>query len=140
MNLNFDLGIKEYAVKGATGEVLVRFNPTDANFAQRAYETFAELEKKQKERANVVKETDGEKAFEFTKKLDKEMREAIDALFGCELCKDLFGGMNLYSLAGGSPVWANFMTAIFNEFDDGIKRERYLVSEKAKKYTNKYAK
>lgn len=45
MELNFDLGIKEYTVKGANGNMVIRFCPTDANFARRAYETFNILEK-----------------------------------------------------------------------------------------------
>lgn len=139
MELSFDLGIKEYTVKGAKGKTVIRFSPTDANFARRAYETFTVLEKKQKERAEIINEkTSSEEAFEFTKRIDEEMRNSIDELFGCPVCEGVFGTINLYSMAGGSPVWLNFMNAILEQFDENIKRERYLVSEKAKKYTNKY--
>mgnify|MGYP006981382683 CR=1 FL=1 len=99
MELNFDLGIKEYTVKGANGNMVIRFCTTDANF---------------------------------------EMRDAIDELFGCPICGGIFGTINLYASAGGSPIWLNFMNAVIDQFDDEIKRERFLAGEKAKKYTNKY--
>lgn len=141
MELNFDLGIKEYTIKGANGEASIRFNPTDANFARSAYATFKELEQKQKERAELINEkTSNEEAFEFTARIDEEMRASIDKLFGTPVCEAIFGFINLYSMAGGSPIWLNFMTAVLDQFDEGVKRERYLVSEKAKKYTNKYTK
>ena len=139
MELNFDLGIKEYTVKGANGNIVIRFCPTDANFARRAYETFNILEKKHKERAEHINgNTSNEDAFEFTAKIDAEMRDAIDELFGCPICGGIFGTINLYASAGGSPIWLNFMNAVIDQFDDEIKRERFLAGEKAKKYTNKY--
>ena len=141
MELVFDLGIKEYNIKGANGETTIRFNPTDANFARRAYEAFKVLEDKQKKRAELINEnTSNEDAFEFTKKIDDEMRATIDELFGYPVCEAIFGTINLYSMAGFSPVCLNFMSAVLDQFDEGVKRERYLVSEKAKKYTNKYVK
>lgn len=99
------------------------------------------MEQKQKERAELINEkTSNEEAFEFTARIDEEMRASIDKLFGTPVCEAIFGFINLYSMAGGSPIWLNFMTAVLDQFDEGVKRERYLVSEKAKKYTNKYTK
>ena len=46
--------------------------------------------------------------------------------------------MNLYAYGDGMPVWANFLLAIMDRFDEGIKREKALSNEKIAKYVKKY--
>ena len=44
--LNFDTGVSEYDINGTAK---VRFNPTDAEFVERLYNTFKTLEEQQDE-------------------------------------------------------------------------------------------
>ena len=66
------------------------------------------------------------------------MREIIDGVFGQPVCAPLFGGVSVYAIAGGAPLWMNFILAIIDELDDGVKREKAFHSEKLAKYTQKY--
>ena len=76
--------------------------------------------------------------FDYLKRLDREMRDTIDGVFGQPVCEPLFGSMSVYASAGGTPVWMNLMLAIIDELDEGVKREKAFHSEKLAKYTKKY--
>ena len=52
----------------------------------------------------------------------------------------LFGGMNVYALANGLPVWCNLMLAVMDEIDSSFAREQKATNPKLQKYLNKYQK
>ena len=65
-------------------------------------------------------------------------RNAINGILGADVCGPLFGGMNLYALADGLPVWCNLMLAIMDECDSAFSREQMRTNPRIKKYTAKY--
>lgn len=132
--INFDSGVKEYSLNG---KFSVWFNPTDSNFAEMLYNTFDELDKKQEEfRTENIE--DGREAFKKNRERDREMRAALDDILGEGACASLFGGMNVYALADGLPVWANLMLAIIDEMDDAVKAELKKTNPRVAKYTARY--
>ena len=132
--LNFDLGLNEYNLGGI---VTVRFNPTDVSFLEKLSESFATLDKIQEEvkREEISDEKD---VYNLAKNLDAKMRDIINALFGQDVCTPLFGEMNLFSSAGGLPVWANLMLAIADEVQASMQGELKERENRIRKYTEKY--
>ena len=134
--LNFDLGLNEYDLGG---KVTVRFNPTDISFLEKLSDSFAYLDLIQEEvklsREEIADEKD---IYNLAKNLDGKMRDIIDALFGEDVCTPLFGEMNLFSSAGGLPVWANLMLAIADEVQDSMDSELKKREARIRKYTEKY--
>ena len=133
-NLSFETGINEYDLGG---KVIVRFNPTDVSFLEKLSESFATLDKIQEEvkREEIRDEKD---VYNLAKNLDRKMRDIINALFGADVCTPLFGEMNLFSSAGGLPVWANLMLAIADEVQASMQGELKQREARIRKYTEKY--
>lgn len=141
MELSFDSGVKEYLVHGVNGDVTLRFNPADANFAKDAYRAFDALKKKQDERAAMLeRDIPDSELFNMIDEIDREMRVTIDDLFGQGVADAVFGRINAYASANGAPIWQNFMFAVLDQFEEGVKRERALADKKISKYTKKYHK
>ena len=132
--LNFDLGLNEYDLGG---KVTVKFNPTDVSFLEKLSDSFATLDKIQEEvkREEISDEKD---VYNLAKNLDEKMRDIINALFGQDVCTPLFGEMNLFSSAGGLPVWANLMLAIADEVQVSMQGELKQREARIRKYTEKY--
>ena len=84
--------------------------------------------------------TDRAKIFDLMRERDKEMRELIDGVFDAPVCAMLFGGMNVYAMASGLPVWANLMLAIMDEVDTAFAREQKATNPRVQKYMAKYHK
>lgn len=135
--LQIDLGIKTYTLNGA---VEVAFNPTDAAFSEKLYNTFEELDKKEEAYKAAIAKMKPTEVFAFARKLDAEMREMIDAVLGDGVSAGLFKGINVYALANGLPVWANLLLGIMDEIDDGVASEQKKTSARIKKYSEKYSK
>lgn len=136
--LNFDSGLVTYSING---KCEVTFNPTDSNFVERLYTAFEELDKKQEGyKAQVDKMADKKEIFEFARERDAEMRTIIDGVFDSLVSDALFGGMNVYAVAGGLPVWCNLMLAVMDEIDTTFAREQKATNPRIAKYTAKYQK
>lgn len=136
--LNFDSGLVTYSLNG---KVEVTFNPSDSNFVERLYSAFEDLDKKQDGYKDTIeKMADKKEIFEFARERDSEMREIIDGLFEVPASEALFGGMNVYALANGLPVWCNLMLAVMDEVDSTYAREQKAANPRIAKYTAKYQK
>lgn len=136
--LNFDTGLITFLVNG---KVEVSFNPTDSAFVERFFDTFDALDRKQEAyKAEAYKIADNREVFALARRRDAEMREMIDGIFQQPVCADLFGGMNVYSLADGLPVWCNFLLAVLDQIDSAIAREKKATNPRIAKYTAKYHK
>jgi hypothetical protein len=136
--LNFDSGLVTYALNG---KCEVSFNPTDSNFVERLYSAFEDLDKKQESyKAQIEKMADKKEIFEFARERDAEMRGIIDGVFEASVSEAVFGGMNVYAIANGLPVWCNLMMAIMDEIDTTFTREKKLTDPRVSKYTAKYQK
>ena len=72
--------------------------------------------------------------------LDAKMRDIINALFGQDVCTPLFGEMNLFSSAGGLPVWANLMLALAEEVRSAMQDELSQREKRIEKCVKKYQK
>ena len=122
--LNFDSGLVTYSLNG---KCEVSFNPTDSNFVERLYSAFEDLDKKQESyKAQIEKMAD--------------KKEIFDGVFDAPVSEAVFGGMNVYAIANGLPVWCNLMMAVMDEIDTTFTREQKLTNPRISKYTAKYQK
>ena len=134
--LNFESGLVTYNING---KCQVSFNPTDSNFVERLYLAFEALDKKQESyKTQVEKLADKREIFDFARERDAEMRKIIDGLFDAPVSDSLFGGMSVYAVAGGLPVWCNLMMAVMDEIDTTFSREQKATNPRIAKYTEKY--
>ena len=135
-SLNFESGLVTYNING---KCQVSFNPTDSNFVERLYLAFEDLDKKQESyKTQVEKLADKREIFDFARERDVEMRQVIDGLFDAPVSDSLFGGMSVYAVAGGLPVWCNLMLAVMDEIDTTFSREQKATNPRIAKYTEKY--
>lgn len=136
--LNFESGLVTYALNG---KCEISFNPTDTNFVERLYTAFETLDKKQEWYKTQVEKIAGKKEiFDFAREQDAEMRRIIDGVFEAPVSDALFGGMNVYAVANGFPVWCNLLLAVMDEIDTAFTREQKLTNPRISKYTGKYNK
>ena len=136
--LNFDTGLVTYKLNGT---VEVAFNPTDAAFVERLFNTFDALDKADEARKDEAARTaDKREVFDLARKRDEEMRVMIDEALGTPVCAELFGTMNVYAMADGLPVWCNLLFAIMDEIDTSFAREQKATNPRLQKYTAKYHK
>lgn len=137
MELNFDTGLCTYTLNE---KVEVCFNPTDSAFVEKLFNAFDSLDEKQEKFKTDSENISGKGVFELAKKMDADMREELDGIFGKPVCDDLFGDMNVYAMAGGLPVWCNFMLALMDVTDSKFAEERKKTDSRIAKYTAKYKK
>lgn len=138
MELNFDTGVVEYNING---KYTVRLNPTDKTFIQRLSDAFDTLEAKQKSLDDKASRTgDKKEVFRIVSQRDAEVREILDDLFGAGMCEAVFGNMSVHALAGGLPVWVNFMLAVIDVCDSSFLKEKKLRDPRLAKYVQKYHK
>lgn len=136
--LRFETGLVTYDLNG---NAQVTFNPTDSAFVERLFNTFDALDKKQEAyKAEVEKVADKREIFDIARRWDAEMRAMIDETMGQPVCEALFGGMNVYAMADGLPVWANLLLAVMDEVDTTFAREQKTTNPRIQKYTAKYRK
>lgn len=136
--LSFETGLVTYSLNG---KCEVSFNPTDSNFVERLYAAFEELDKKQEAYKRELEQmSDKRKVFDCARERDAEMRGMLDGVFGAPVSDALFGEMNVYSVAGGLPVWCNLMLAVMEEIDTAFAREQKATNPRIAKYTAKYQK
>lgn len=166
--LTFDSGLRAYDVNGYT----IHLNPTDVETAKRitaAIEEFGKIQARYSElgdqampadlpavnyekavmeedpeelqKAEQVSGLVRERLNEFDK-LNAELSQGIDALFGEGAAAGIFQGMSLTAFAGGLPVWLNFLTAVLGEFEESAKVAAEAEEENLRaltaKYTEKY--
>lgn len=137
-DLNFDSGLVTYSLNG---KCEVSFNPTDSNFVERLYTAFEELDKKQEGyKAQIEKMENKREIFDFARERDAEMRSVIDGVLDAPVSDAVFGGMNVYAVANGLPVWCNLMLAIMDEVDSSYAREQKAMNPRIAKHTAKYQK
>ena len=136
--IKFSTGVVSYNINGCCE---VAFNPTDSGFAQRLAGVFSSLDQKQEEyRTELDKAQEVEDIFAVTNRLDREMRELIDGIFDKPVCEEIFGSLNVYAMADGLPVWANFMLALMSEMGDSFSKEQSKTDPAIEKYMAKYQK
>lgn len=127
--LKFDTGVVEYQVNGGA---VIRFNPADSKFVERLHGLFEKLGSAQEELAQ-------EQIFEQLEEREQQMRQELDGVFGAGTAKAVFPDVGVYALAGGLPLWANFLLAVLDEVENAIGQQKQLASPRVAKYMEKYA-
>lgn len=136
-DLNFSIGLVTFTINGA-GQIA--FNPTDGVFVEKLFNAFESLDKMQEQYVDTIsKMTNKRQIFAFIEGRDAEVRKTINDAFGSDVCTPIFGEMSVYALAGGLPVWTNFLLAVMDEIDTAFARERKATNPRIKKYTEKYS-
>lgn len=139
--IQISTGIKTYTLVGDDGcKVSIKINPTDANFAARLFDTFEELQKtaeeyqKQLESGNLT----NRETIDLTRQVDREMRDALEVIFGKDVVTPLIGDANVYSVGDGLPVWANIILTVRDKMDVELDEAQKRQSERIDFYTRKY--
>lgn len=135
--LNFDTGVVTYKVNG---QCEISFSPADVAFVRRLFNTFDSLSKQQDAIEGENQDIDGIKLFELVEQREKKMRADIDDVFGDTVCDKLFGKVSVFALAGGLPLWCNFLMAVIDKIDAAIEEEQKQASPRVAKYMAKYEK
>lgn len=127
-NLNFNDGLVRLAINGDESRVIT-INPTDFGLISRFEEVKPKLD-------TLLEEySDGEKSFENLEELDKRAREIIDYAIGSPVSDVAFGSTNCLSLAGGTSIFENFLTAYAGYLEPKIKEEFEKSKSRIEKYT-----
>ena len=135
--LSFSTGLETFKVNGGHE---ISFNPADVGFAEKLFDTFDRLAKRQDagKLENQAYQNDGKKLFELARKRDEEMRQEIDDLFGEGTSAGVFGNLSTYAISDGFPIWANFLFAVIDTMDETIAVERAKSKPRVDTYLKKY--
>lgn len=137
--LSFSTGLETFKVNGGHE---ISFNPADVGFAEKLFDTFERLAKRQDagKLENQAYQNDGKKLFELARKRDEEMRQEIDTLFGEGTSAGVFGNLSTYAISDGFPLWANFLFAVIDTMDETIAVEQTKTKPRVDAYLKKYKK
>lgn len=132
----FSTGVVEMSVNGGR---TIKFNPSDVGFAEVLFSLVSKIEDIDKKRQEKTEKcTDNAKAFDYYRASDKQMREAVDAVFGENFCADVFDNVRLIALADGLTVIENFIFAVLDQMDEDIAANVEKRNARIAKYTEKY--
>lgn len=132
--LKFNDGFKEFAVNGDESRI-VRFNPCDFGILERisvSQKRLEELEKKYKD----AEASDTDELGKIAAECDRDIREEINTVFGNDVCTPAFGTVNCLTLAGGQPLYANFVDALLPIVESSLDKETKQSKKRIAKYTN----
>ena len=135
--IKFETGLKTFDINGAYA---VTFAPTDLAFIERVYTALDNMDKKQEGYKEQADKAADNEVFVLARKMDSEAREEINAIFGEDVCSAVFGSLNVFTVADGFPVWANFLLAIIDQRDGAFAEEKKKTNPRIAKYTAKYKK
>lgn len=120
----FDEGFREYAINGDENRV-IRVNPSDFGIVKRL--TAAQ---------EAMKEVEIESTPEGIAEFDRFARDQLDQVFGEGTAEIVFGKTNCASMAGGKPIYQNFLEAFAPIIKADIEAEKKKSDENIKKYTS----
>lgn len=119
----------------------IDFNPADQGFADALYGLVSKLSAIHKETAQKLEaETDAAARFDLGRAMEREMRAAVDSLFGADFCRDVFGGVRLFALADGLTVIEGFLFGLLDQMDASITANMAKRDARLRQYTEKYRK
>lgn len=106
-NLNFDSGIREYAVNGDESRV-IRICVTDMNLPKRIADAETEINALH-DKYGQISHPDAQQLFE----LDRDVRGIIDRAFGKSVSETAFGNINCCSPVGeNTMLFEGFVNAL----------------------------
>lgn len=128
-------------VDGQDSGRVVIFNPADQEFAEILYalvNRIGQIHKEKNDRRE--KETDILAKFAINREEDREMREAVDEVFGEGFSADVFF-VRLFALTDdGVTLVESFLFSLLDQMDDAITSNMSKRDAKIRKYTDKYKK
>lgn len=134
--LTFSTGKKDFELNG--GQVL-SFVPTDALLMKRIFSAFESLDKRQTEYRQTGNDMEDAKAFfAYVDKVDTEMQETLDSIFGVHIDRAAFDGASLFAIGDGLPLWANFIFAVMDVMDVGVAEAQKAQNPRIQKLMAKY--
>ena len=137
-NLTVETGLIELDINGKR---TIQLNPSDAGFVETLYGLVSKLDAIHQDAVAKAKDVeDAVKRFDLSRAEDKQMREAVDDVFGTGFCADVFPGIRLFALADGLTVIENFLYALLDKMDADITENVAKRDARIKKYTDKYSK
>lgn len=99
---------------------VVELDPDDPATAERIAATAKAIEGVLNANKRALTRTkDPRKLLEASKRVDGEVREMLDDVFGKSVCTPLFGSTSVLALADGTPLWANLLAAVMEEIENG---------------------
>lgn len=135
--LNISTGLVTYRVNDACE---VTINPTDVAFVEKLYSVFEELDKKQEEYKTEINAAEKREVFHVADRMNTELREMVNGVFGMDICSAVFGNMSVCAMADGLPLWANLLLGFMDVVDDSFINEQKKTSARITKYSSKYHK
>ncbi len=123
-SIRFDDGFHEYAINGDETRV-IRVNPSD-------FGILARLKVAEESMKDIKIENTPEGIAEF----DRLAREQIDKVFGEGTAQIVFGRTNCASMAGGKPIYINFLEAFAPIIKADVEAEKKKSDANIKKYTS----
>ena len=136
-DIKFETGLKTFDINGS---VQATFSPTDMAFIERVYTALEHMDARQGEYKKLADAATNAEVFDLARRMDAEGREEINTIFGFDICSPLFGTMNVFAIADGFPVWANFVLAIIDQFEGEFAAQKKKTNPRIAKYTAKYDK
>ena len=133
--LRIGTGLTTYRIND-TCEVSV--NPTDVFFIEGLYNIFDALDKRQETYQQQIDKGDHKVVFQAARAANDEIRSDINSLFGFDICKEVFGNLNVCALSDGMPLWANLLLAFVDLAGDSVEAQQKQRSARMEKYTSKY--
>lgn len=140
-DLSIDSGLVAYSVNG--GKATITFNPTDASFFKRLYDTFSKLSAMQDNVNEKRVEDAPEKVYEDMNDISTQMKAQIDETLApfCNvpsICEAVYGNMNLWAWSNGVPVWCNLIFSLIDTAEGAAAEQKTLSKPAMEKYTKKY--
>lgn len=136
-DITFSTGVVEMSVNGKR---TIRFNPTDFGFMDTLYSLIAKVDAIGKDcERKLQKSTSPEKDFDYYRAADKQMKKAVDDVFGDGFSDDVFDGVRLIAWAGdGLTVLESFVFAVIDHMDGSVRENMERRNAKIESYTAKY--
>ena len=135
--IKFDTGLKTFDINGRCEAT---FAPTDMAFIEKVYNCLEEMDALQNKYKEIADTSSNTEIFRIAREMDAEARGDINTIFGFDICSPLFGGMSLFTLADGLPVWVNFLLAIIDNLEGDFAEQKKRTNPRVAKYAAKYKK
>jgi hypothetical protein len=140
-NLVIETGVKTFTINNDESRTIT-FSPTDYGFIKRLETAYEQLDAAQVKWAEAGKEATGDihNLMDVIDGAEKEIRSLIDYAFAAPVSEVVFHGLSAYALAGGAPLWANFLLAVFDECDAEFTAQEKASNPRLQKLLKKYGK
>lgn len=140
-NLEIETGVKTFTINNDECRTIT-FCPTDYGFIKRLESAYEQLDTAQEKWADEGREAgdDVHKMMAVIDGAEKEIRALIDFAFNAPISGIVFQGLSAYAIAGGAPLWANFLLAVFDECDKEFTTQEKMTNPRLQRLLQKYGK